>query len=351
MEIKELKALCLDRVSNRNMGCYASMEEVDNTIRNMFTELVGTDVMNKREFKRAMRKHGAEIYEIIEDSVDQLIVDSEPRKNAFFANFVEMQSFANGDTNSFYIPSKTELQVARMSRGNWTLERQRVDEGHEITLPMATYGIKVYTEFVTFMSGRIDYPALIAKMAKAFDDFIAQLTYDTFATALSKLPTIFKHSGAYDADKVADVIQSIESANQSQATIIGTKKGLAKIQAQTITSGLLSDGMIEEINRNGFLREWNGTICMELPQGFKAGKLIKQDSMGNDVPDFIFDDDMLFVVCGGEKPVKLYYEGAEMTRSVTEAQTKEDQTLEEEMVINLGCGISYNRFHGFIKLV
>ena len=351
MDISKLKELCLDRVSNRNMGCYASMEEVDNTIRNMFTELIGTDVVNRREFKRAMRKYGAEIYEIIEDSVDQLIVDSEPRRNAFFANFVEMKTFANGDTNAFYIPSKTELQVARMSRGNWTLERQRVDEGQEITLPIATYGIKVYTEFLTFMSGRVDYPALIAKMAKAFDDFVAQLTYDTFATALSSLPTIFRHSGAYDADKVTDVIQSVESANGSQAMIIGTKKGLAKIQAQTLTSGLLSDGMIEEINRNGFLREWNGTICMELPQGFKAGSLIKKDKQNNDVPDFIFNDNILFVVTGGEKPVKLYYEGSEMTRSVTDVQTKEDQTLEEEIVINLCTGITYNRLFGKIELI
>ena len=182
------------------------------------------------------------------------------------------------------------------------------------------------------------------EMAKAFDNFVAQLAYDTFATSLSKLPTIFRHSGAYDADKVADVIQSVESANGSQAMIIGTKKGLAKIQAQTITGGVLSDSMIEEINKNGFLKEWNGTICVELPQGFKAGKLIKQDENGDDVPDFIFNDDMLFVVCGGEKPVKLYYEGAEMTRSASEPQIKEDQTLEEEIVINLATGIAYYRF-------
>lgn len=337
----EMIELCTARIKG-NEKLNFSEKDTDKAIRNMFTEIIGTDKITKKLYRR----HAVEIFEIIEQVVDQTIVDSELRRNAFFNQFVEIKNFADGDTNSFFIPNNSELVVSKISRGNWTIEKQRVDQGKNITLPMSTYGIGVYTEFVSFMAGRIDFPALIAKIAIAFEKFYAQLAYDTFVTALSGLPTPFKYTGAYSEDKIAGLVSAVEASNGATATIIGTKAGLAKLQATTLTGGLLSDSMKEEVNRNGFLSVWKNTLCMELAQGFKAGKLVKADG----TPDFIFDDSQLFVVTGGEKPVKLYYEGSEMSRSVADPTVNEDMTLEETLVINLGSGIAYNKLFGSIKL-
>lgn len=340
---QELLGLCLDRMNPTKLDFSAS--DADTVIRNMFKEMIGTDKIDRKIFRR----HAIDIFEIIEEVVDQTIVDSEGRKNAFFRQFVEEKSLANGDTNSFYIPNNSELRVARISRGNWTLERQRIDQGKDITIGMSTYGIKVYTEFVSFMAGRTDFPALIAKLVEAVEKFVNQLAYDSFVSTLSGLPTIFRHNGAYDADKISNVISSVETSNGEVAYLIGTKKGLQKIQATTIAGSGLSDRMKEEINSNGFLREWNGTICMELPQGFKAGSLVKNVA-GTDIPDFIFDDNQLFVVTGNEKPVKFYYEGSEMTNEKTQGTENEDQTLEYTLLTNIGVGIAFNKLFGTIVL-
>src|SRR5690348_14912977 len=104
---QELISLCLDRINPTKLDFSAS--DADTVIRNMFKEIIGTDKINKKIF----RKHAIEIFEIIEEVVDQTIVDSEGRKNAFFRQFVEEKFLANGDTNSFYIPNNSELRVAR----------------------------------------------------------------------------------------------------------------------------------------------------------------------------------------------------------------------------------------------
>ena len=345
-DIKDIKLLCSERMNNRKQANY-SAEEVDSSIRNAVFELFGTDKVGTKEYKRGFRRYATDIYEIVEDNIDQSIIDGENAYNNFFLQFVDFKARDLGDTNVFYIPSKTELQVAKKSRGNWTIERSRIDEGKEITLPMSTYGIKVYTEFETFMAGRIDFPKLIAKMSDAFNKFIASLSYNTFATALTHLPTNFQHNGAYNREKVASVVQSVETANGGKpAILLGTKLGLAKLQASTYTGEIMSKDMKDARNRDGFLKEWEGHVCMEIPQQFKAGQLANSDGSSA----FLFDDSQVYVITGGEKPIKLYYEGSEMTKSVASNTVNEDMTLEEEVIINFGISVMYDKLFGRINL-
>lgn len=346
-DIKDIRLLCTQRMSKGNKAEF-SAEDVEGAIRNAFFELFGTDRVGDKKFRQGFRKYSADIYAIVEDNIDAIIIDGEARHNAFFMQFVETKFKELGDTNSFYIPSKSELSVARKSRGNWTIERQRIDEGKEIYLPIDMYGIKVYTEFETYMAGRYDFPTLIAKMAVAFDNHIASICYDTFVIALGTLPTIMQHNGAYQEEQVMGVVQAVETANGGQkAYILGTKLGLKKLQASTYAGQLMSSNMKDELNANGYLQEWNGVTCIELPQGFKAGQLVKEDGK----PAYIFDDSQLFVFTGGEKPVKLYYEGAEMGKSVSDSTVNEDMTLEEEVIIKYGVGCSYNKLFGKINLI
>ena len=346
-DINEIKLLCSQRMRNTNKAEF-SAEEVDSAIRNAFFDLFGTDKVGDKKFRQGFRKYSADIYSLVEDNIDQVIVDGQARKNAFFTQFVEAKFRELGDTNVFYIPSKSELTVAKKSRGNWTIERQRIDEGEDKTLPIDTYGIKVYTEFETYMAGRYDFPTLIAKMAVAFDNHIAQLAYDTFINALGTLPTIMQHNGVYDEDKVMSVVQAVQTANEGKSVfILGTKLGLRKLQATTYSGALMSDNMKDKLNADGYLQDWNGITCIELPQGFVAGHLVKE----NGKPDYMFDDSQLFVFTGGEKPVKLFYEGSQMGKSVSDETVNEDMTLEEEVIIRYGVGVAYNQLFGKINLV
>lgn len=342
---QEIKNVCLERVSPQSMQLnFEAAQEQDSAIRNMFREVLGTDKLTRKVFRR----HQVDIFEITEEIIDQTIVDSEYRKSDFFNNFVEAKYNNVGDTNSFYIPSNSELRVARKSRGNWSMESQRIDVGTSVQIPMSTVGVKIYEEWERFISGRCDFPALVAKLRNAIDKYINQLVYDEFVTALSCLPTILKHNGAYAEDPIATVIEAVEAANDSTAFVLGTKRGLAKIQA---TSNLaLSNDMMNEMNKNGYLKDWKGTVCMELPQGFKAGSLIKVVD-GKEVPDFIFDDNTLFVLTGGEKPVKLYYEGSEMSRESNNGTENEDKTVDYNLDANVAVGVTFNKLFGLIKLV
>ena len=191
---------------------------------------------------------------------------------------------------------------------------------------------------------------MVMKMAKAIDDYITNLAYDSFVTALNNTLPIFKPSGTYNADKFAQLVQSVEAANGQTAYILGTKNGLRKIQASTLADGsAMSSNMKDEVNRVGYLTHWNGVDCIEIPQGFKPGKLVKEVS-GQKVPDFIFDDSKIFVLTGSEKPIKIYMESPEMNRNWQHTDN-EDMTMGQEMITGIGATIAYNKVFGSYTLV
>lgn len=349
MDFNTLKSLCRDNVAGKKLSY--SADEIETSIRNGMLDILGTtEFRTKRDFHRAYAKHQEEIYEIIEDSMDQYILDSEGRKNAFFNNFVEVKSEMVGDTNEFYVDNDNELVVSKLSQGNWSIFKQRIDAGQVFGVQIGYIGIAIEEEYYRFISGRCDYPRMVAKMMKAIDDYLSNLAYDTFVQALTHTPTINQLSGAYNADEFAELISTVRGENGENVYVLGTLAGLKKIQATTIASqSTMSEAMKNQVNEQGYLSNWGGVPCVELPQGFKAGQLVKQVG-GVDVPNFLFDDNQLFILSGSEKPVKMYLESPEMNRNWT-AQDTSDMSMGEELIMGVGCSIAYNRLFGSVKLV
>ena len=348
--INEIKGMCVARIANKKVGNYSN-DELDTSIRNAFIEVMGTDTFRtKRDFHRAYDKHKSELYEINEEAVDQYIRDAQDSKGEFFRRFVEFKTESAGDANEFYVDNDQDLVVSKVSQGNWSIDTQRIDAGQTFSVTIGYVGIAIEEEFYRFVTGRCDYPRMVMKMAKAIDDYITNLAYDSFVTALNNTLPIFKPSGTYNADKFAQLVQSVESANGQTAYILGTKNGLRKIQASTIaTDSAMSSAMKDEVNRVGYLTHWNGVDCIEIPQGFKPGKLVKEVS-GQKVPDFIFDDSKVFVLTGSEKPIKIFMESPEMNRNWQHTDN-EDMTMGQEMITGIGATIAYNKVFGSYTLV
>lgn len=116
----------------------------DAKIREVFNEILGFACdykPNKIELRRAIRKHKTEIFEVIEETVQNLLV-SGWGENPFFNQFVEIKNFADGDTNSFWTEDDVILTVSEIAGGHHDLFRQRLGRGKSFSVKTSWYGVK-----------------------------------------------------------------------------------------------------------------------------------------------------------------------------------------------------------------
>lgn len=119
-----------------------SKEEANKKIREVMFEILGVDEnANRKELRKAIRRHKVDVFEVIEETVENLLV-SGWGENPFFNQFVEMKSMNDGDTNIFYTPDEVILTVAEVSGNHHDLFRQRLGGGKSFAVKTSWYGIK-----------------------------------------------------------------------------------------------------------------------------------------------------------------------------------------------------------------
>lgn len=117
-------------------------EDANAKIREIMFSVLGVDEKcTRKELRKAIRRHKVDIFEIIEETVENLLV-SGWGENPFFNEFVEIKSMADGDTNEFYVADDVILTVAELSGNHHDLIRQRLAEGHTFSVKTSWYGIK-----------------------------------------------------------------------------------------------------------------------------------------------------------------------------------------------------------------
>ena len=100
-----------DEEENRKI----SNAEANEKIRKVVYEILGiNENSSKKDRKRAMKRHGLELFEVIEEVID-IKLASGFRESEFFNNFVEMRNLAEGDRPEFWTEDKTVLAIAKIS--------------------------------------------------------------------------------------------------------------------------------------------------------------------------------------------------------------------------------------------
>lgn len=101
-------------------------EEANSKIREIMFNILGVDEKASRKtLRQAIRRHKNDIFEVIENTVDDLLV-SGWGDNPFFNEFVEIRSAADGDTNTFYTSDEVILTVSELSGNHHDLNSNRV---------------------------------------------------------------------------------------------------------------------------------------------------------------------------------------------------------------------------------
>lgn len=109
-------------------GNKISKQAVNEKINSVCFDILGLEEgvkLSKRDVKRAMKKHGAELFEVIEETVD-FKVSTGFKENEFFNEFVEMKNVNEGDRNEFWTDKDVILTVAKVSGDHHDLKFSRV---------------------------------------------------------------------------------------------------------------------------------------------------------------------------------------------------------------------------------
>ena len=306
----------------------------EEAITNAFHSVIGTNANSTVEdYILAFRKEDARlgVFAIIEEVLREGIIH-ESWKNPFFERFVETRSQARGDKTVFYVESKNEVVVSRISKdGRVALDRQRFDEGYELSVDTETRGVKVYEHIARIMLRKTGWANFVSALYAAMERDIAEMCYGAFLAVVENLPNEFVHRGSYNAKLSREKIRNVKLiSGAASVTLVGTELALESLTQDSSIEYLKSADVQNEIYATGRLGKWYGHDVLELPNGFKQGTGLTK---------LVMPDDVVYIIPNvQEKPVKLVVE-PELIDIQNSAIARVDDTIELAVRWTAGCNV------------
>lgn len=306
-------------------------------MRDKFFEVM--DITDGKFDPMKYEAHKHEVFAIVREILKQTISNGDGVMSQFYNTFVEEKYIDDGDKAEYEIENDAYLTVGKVSGNNWDLKRQRMDKGATYVVNTDAYYVKVYEFFRRFMTGRMDFADLVAQLDKSVKKFKDDGVAQALKSGVEGLPETFYYAGTYNEGKIQDVIDHVVAGNNgSNVVLTGTKSALNKLQG--IDSAVLSDAEKTEYNTLGYIRNWKGYTCAELPTLFEA----------NSVSEFVFNNQMVYVLPVDAKPVKMVVEGAPLVVETNEIADKKDMTKEMSSIFRVGFAFILNRLIGGCKI-
>ena len=312
------------KFSEENEGVTLTKEYAEDMLRARFKELAPN--------RKALRRNKVEIFELIEESLDELFP---VRANEIFDRFVEFKTFKNGDKPFFKMPKgKGQIRrfIKRVALGV-PMVRVRMDSLVQ-NMEMFVLGGAVYIEWEHYLDGSVDY----VDLCNAILDELVNAVYDEISKAISTAvtnskfkKTITETTDAFSISGLVECISYAKSFGTGGAVVLGTPTMCSRI------TDLDSDEDKRDVRERGYIGRVRGADVVCLEQSY--------DKDGNP----LFPENVLFVFPSGSKAedkfIKVGYEGE------TEIKEKEndDRSLTYEVYAKLGVMLGQTEGIGVYK--
>jgi len=187
--------------------------------------------------------------------------------------------------------------VAESADGTQGIRRQRLGGTSEVSIPTRFYTVRIYEELNRILSNRVDFNDMIRLVSESYKQKLLNDIYALWSKATAESfggATYYPAAGSYNEDTLLELISHVEAAAGGKtATIIATKKG-----ARKLNPSIVSDGAKDDLYNLGYFGKFYGTPVIITPQRHKIG-----------TTEFVMDDNVLTIVAGDDKPIKVVYEG------------------------------------------
>jgi len=298
--LSDIQKLSLDAYNGKAIDNY-SVDGMNKAIRAAIVEACG----GEWNFYR-FQKNKWDVYAIVAETMPVALKTS---LDGAFGDMAEIRDGALGDKNYWTVANNDLFKVYTVARGNYDVERQTI-VSNSFTIATQKKLIKVFTEIDLFISGKIDWTEVIARVTKSFGAYVGELIYNTMYNSYAAIGTPYKHTGAFAAETMLEIISQVLSATgATKAQIFGTQIALANIS----DGAGYSDAEKRRFNEFGFYDMFRGNPMYMFPQAYKAGTTTKAV---NDASVIILPDN-------GEKIVKVMFEGEPEVRD-NDGSTRND---------------------------
>ena len=261
------------------------------------------------------------LFSLIEEILSKTVIDG-LQGDEYFNSLVDFRNVAEGDKNVFEVADNTLFVISDIADGTQGIRRQRLGGYTSVPIPTTVKAVRIYEELTRVLSGRVDFNDLINKVSLSMRQKLLDDIYTLWSGATAAQlggNTYFPN----DEDAFLELIAHVEAAAGGKtATIVGTKKALRNLK-ESIESNAGKD----ELHQMGYYGTFYGTPVVAVPQRHKAG-----------TTEFVMDDDVLTVIAGDDKPLKVVYEGDPLV-IMGDPTTNADLTQEYFYAEKYGMGI------------
>ena len=236
------------------------------------------------------------LFALVEEILSQTVSEG-LEQDDYFNALVDYRNVAAGDQNLFLVEDNDLFVVSKVADGTVGVRRQRLGGVSETAIPTERRVVKIYEELDRVLAGRVDFNDMIAKVSESFKQQLLQDIYALWMGATADQlggTTYFPTAGTYSEDDLLDLIAHVEAAAGGKAaTIIGTKKAVRNLVPAIQGADSKSD-----LYNLGYYGKFYGTPVVVTPQRHKINST-----------EFALDDDVLTIVAGDQKPIKVVREG------------------------------------------
>ncbi len=297
---------------------------------------INNDILKGATLYQAYRRNNITLFEIIEEIVN-LTISNDFMEIPFIENFVEFKNRALGDKTAWYSEGKSYLSVVSFAGNHWDTNREALDAGEEFTLPKEWVYIHVYDELERFLLGIASLERLTDVIYRSFNKYIKERIYMQFQNIMTALPSEFTANGNSEeaVGNLCDLVQA--AGGYSSLTIAGTKAALRKLGA-VIPDKYFANSQKEAKASTGSIGDWEGNKLMVIPQVLKQGTF-----------ELALDNDVIFILGGDNKPIKLEFIGDTRTQEVRDGRVNNDMTMELQVQTCFGLAMLLPEAMGMFK--
>lgn len=281
---------------------FSSTKEAEDRLREKILEKVGGTWD-----EWAFSKNYVEVFQILSES---LTVTTSELLRSTFEPFCEFRDLAYGDTIEWEVDDDKLFDVAVVADEHNNFRRQRL-MGRKVPMTAFPLGVKIYTQWSLWITGRINFQAMINKVAASMEREIVNRINNAFIGAYSAAPTVLQASGTVTRDALSELCEKVAGLGVGDVTIYGTKTALSKIPG---IEALEIDGT--DRRNYGYLKVFEGYPCVDLKNTF------------NKKTGFGLSNDKLFVVPSTVKPIFVGFEGPGYVTTDSTVLPRLDRELE-----------------------
>ena len=324
---KELKLGLVAALENRPSASFSAEEVNEAAVKAIMAECGLDENSSARDFRAVEDK----AFALIEEAIDTIL----PKKlEQVLGEFAEVRQFARDAEVAFNIEkigkNRAKLTIAKGARGG--IYRAAKLDKKWFSPSTSVETVAVYVTLEEIILGTMSLSELYNNVLEGFEEKIYKEVFNALAAGQSAAGT------GYNAITTNTTKATLGSAIDSVLpvvkaygipTIFGSYAALSNIyNPLAASSGYPNVEDSADIRRYGFVQVYKGVRCVELPNYL----------VGND--DWFYDDDKVFVVPSGVKPVKVALKG-DLTL-IRNTQAVGSEKWEAHKIVGVGVAMANN---------